>query len=429
MEGQLTIFDWQAMKEDIRRKLQETAENFVYIGYKLRQIEKTESYKNDGASSIYEFAQNEYGLTRTVTQRFMAINAKFSVGGNSTELLEEYRGFGSSKLQEMLNLPDGDCALLTEKATVKEIRELKNFNRQQGTVQEETEEQDTPAYTNLQKCIIDFFSAGEKRETLNEVMKMALENGQPEGTARQQAELINPSEFASHAKGLIYLFLYEYDRGVSYKNIANGTITKMTWAEFVEEITGIYGSSYGPDTWLNFYGPVEEPAAGEKEQEEPEKPENTKAEGCATSHKEAEPEEEENGKREEEKENGERPETDTPKAADVEPVQDGNQKGREPEAQYEHAAEGQKPHEGTITENPYYKLQEEATSTAEAVAHLLKLHKHILIENTEMRRIKGGIEKLSALVEQMERFGRETQCDGQMELESFLAAGMQEEEP
>lgn len=422
MEGQLTIFDWQAVKEDIRRKLQETAENFVYIGYKLRQIEKTESYKNDGASSIYEFALNEYGLTRTVTQRFMAINAKFSVGGDSTELLEEYRGFGSSKLQEMLNLPDGDCALLTEKATVREIRELKNFNRQQGVVQEESEGQETPAYTGLQKCIIDFFRGGEKRETLNEVMKTGLENGQGEAAVRQQAELINPSEFASHAKGLVYLFLYEYDRGVSYKNIAGGTITRMTWKEFVDEITGIYGSSYGPDTWLNFYGPVEDAADGE---EEPEKPENTETEGCATSHREETPEEDKDGEREDRKEGGEGQETGTPEAVDAEPVQDENPESGEPEKQHRNEPERPKPHEGTITENPYYKLQEEAAATAETVAHLLKLHRHILIENTEMRRIKGGIEKLSALVEQMEQFGRKTQCDGQMDLEDFWAEAAQ----
>ena len=100
----------------------------------------------------------------------MAINAKFSVEGNSTELLAEYKNFGSSKLQEMLNLSDEDCALITEKTTVKEIRELKSFNRQQDQSTEpepqaETVEQEERSYTNLQKCIIDFFSRKEKRET------------------------------------------------------------------------------------------------------------------------------------------------------------------------------------------------------------------------------------------------------------------------
>lgn len=35
---QITIDQWQQWKEDIRSKLQETAENFVYIGYRLKQI-------------------------------------------------------------------------------------------------------------------------------------------------------------------------------------------------------------------------------------------------------------------------------------------------------------------------------------------------------------------------------------------------------
>ena len=32
MEGQITLWQWQAMKDDIRKKLNETAENFVYMG-------------------------------------------------------------------------------------------------------------------------------------------------------------------------------------------------------------------------------------------------------------------------------------------------------------------------------------------------------------------------------------------------------------
>ena len=409
MEGQLTIFDWQAMKEDIRRKLQETAENFVYIGYKLRQIEETESYKNDGASSIYEFAQNEYGLTRTVTQRFMAINAKFSVEGNSTELLAEYKNFGSSKLQEMLNLSDEDCALITEKTTVKEIRELKSFNRQQDQSEEteaqaEKEEQEERSYTNLQKCIIDFFSSKEKRETLNAVMKMALENEPAEEITRQQAELINPSEFASHTKGVVYLFMYEYDRGVAYKTIINNIITKMSWKEFVEEMVKIYGSSYGPDTWCNFYGPVVDTVDIKKEEKKPEKPKNTELEACATSHKKEEPEVEETDEEEETEEDAEEEEmgNETEQAETDTEHADNEQTGSCEPAPAEHD-----PSEGSIVENPYYKLQQEAVLAAETVAHLLKLHTHILIEDAEMKRIKDEIAKLSALTEQLEQLGKE----------------------
>lgn len=144
-----------------QKKLNETAENFVYIGCRLKEIEAQESYRQDGAADIYEFAQKEYGLHRSTTQRFMAITSKFSIGGNSTELLPEYKNFGVSKLQEMLTLSDEDCQLLTDKSTVSDIRDFKNFNRQQAS-EEPAREETERVYTAFQKCIIEFSGSRTK---------------------------------------------------------------------------------------------------------------------------------------------------------------------------------------------------------------------------------------------------------------------------
>ena len=190
---QITIDEWMQWREDIRRKLSETAENFVHIGYRLKQIR--DSGMLDGASDIFEFAQKEYGLGKSTVSRFIAINEKYSEGGNSLELREEYKNFSSSKLSEMLTLPDNECQLITEKTTIKEIREFKNFiknepetaeNPGQTAEEPETEEEKTAAgleqtkedteeaaeqpeivenpgareeikYSDFQKCIIDFF--------------------------------------------------------------------------------------------------------------------------------------------------------------------------------------------------------------------------------------------------------------------------------
>ena len=54
VEGQITLDEWMQWKEDIRRKLKETAGNFVYIGCRLRQIR--DSGMLDGAADIFEFA-------------------------------------------------------------------------------------------------------------------------------------------------------------------------------------------------------------------------------------------------------------------------------------------------------------------------------------------------------------------------------------
>lgn len=44
MQGQITLTEWMQWREDIRRKLQETASNFVYIGYRLKQIRDSGMY-------------------------------------------------------------------------------------------------------------------------------------------------------------------------------------------------------------------------------------------------------------------------------------------------------------------------------------------------------------------------------------------------
>lgn len=248
MENQITLNEWMEWKEDIRRKLQETAGNFVYIGYRLKQIR--DSGMLDGCSDIFEFAQKEYGLGKSTVSRFIAINEKFSEGGNSLELRSEYRAIGSSKLAEMLTLPDAECQLITEKTTVKEIRELKNFDRQQASEEEIIE----TAYNPLQKCIIDFFQDEKRKEALNKTMEL-LADDPCELNQRKAAELINPGEYATHKKGIVFLFLYDFNTGVKYKKMGEIEPVSMTWTEFLAEIIKIYQSYTGAEEgiWNSFY--------------------------------------------------------------------------------------------------------------------------------------------------------------------------------
>lgn len=252
----ITLNEWMQWKEDIRKKLQETAQNFVQIGYRLKQIRDSGMY--DGAADIFEFAKNEYGLGKSTVSRFIAINEKYSEGGNSLELKEEYRGFSSSKLSEMLTLPDSECELITEQTTIREIRDLKEFNRQEEQEQipgqmsiekaahEVTDGQQE--YTPLQKCIIDFFK--DKKECLNQLMRRWTGEGIDE---RYAVELINPSGQTSHRKGIIYLFLYDLAGGVKYKQMGEEEIKALTWIEFLNEISKIYSST--DDTpGTDFYG-------------------------------------------------------------------------------------------------------------------------------------------------------------------------------
>lgn len=270
---QITLDQWTQWKEDIRRKLSETASNFVYIGYRLKQIRDSGMY--DGAADVFEFAQKEYGLGKSTVSRFIAINEKYSEGGNSLELKEEFRSFSSSKLAEMLTLPDSEIQMITEKTTVREIRELKAFNSQipeeaaeEGEVIEVAGSLKTPEWSSLEKCLIDFFKG--RKEMLNDVMQH-LELEQPE--YKQAAELMAPSGQASHKKEIVFLFMYDWDRGIKYKLMTEPEPVSMDWPELLNTVYHIFGTCDQADVWKDFYGELEEDEKPKEEEQKEEKKE------------------------------------------------------------------------------------------------------------------------------------------------------------
>ena len=79
--------DYREAKEIIRNKLQGMTQNFIGIGFYLRQIKETEGFRKDGYESIYEFAEDQYGIKRSTAIRWMQMNEKFSQGGYSPCIL------------------------------------------------------------------------------------------------------------------------------------------------------------------------------------------------------------------------------------------------------------------------------------------------------------------------------------------------------
>lgn len=274
VEGQITLDEWMQWKEDIRRKLKETAGNFVYIGCRLRQIR--DSGMLDGAADIFEFAQREYGLSKSTTSRFIAVNERFADPYNPLLIKEEFENIGSSKLSEMLTLPDSECELITEKTTVKEIRDLKAFNKEAeklenaeestvsavATSQQTTENEPGPErqavdYTPLQKCIIEYFR--EKQGLLNKALGQIREK-----QWKEAYETVNPGGYVSCNKGLCFLFMYDFNRGISYKLMTEPAPVNMNWEDFLMDVAEIYGEQ----SWEEFYG---KPEKKEPEMEETEK--------------------------------------------------------------------------------------------------------------------------------------------------------------
>lgn len=99
--------------------------SFIAAGYYLKYIRDRELFREDGYESIWEFAEDNYGIKKSTASRWMAMNDKFSQGGNSPNIADEFKGFEKSQLQEMLYLDDKQIEEVTPGMTVKEIREVR----------------------------------------------------------------------------------------------------------------------------------------------------------------------------------------------------------------------------------------------------------------------------------------------------------------
>ncbi len=111
---------------EIRKGMTDIAKKCVLIGFYLKAVRDRELYREAGYSSMWDYAADQFGLSMSSTSRYIAINDRFSVGGNTPYLLPKYSKFSKSQLQEMLNMSPEQIGQVTEDMTVKEIRKLKN---------------------------------------------------------------------------------------------------------------------------------------------------------------------------------------------------------------------------------------------------------------------------------------------------------------
>lgn len=242
---QYTLDEWMEIKEDLHRRLEELSSNFVGIGYRLRQIRDSQMY--DGYDDIFTFANAEYGLSKSTVSRFIAINERFSEGGNSLELKEEYQKLSSSKLSEMLSLSDEECALITEKTTIADIRKYKEFKAEEKNFTEISQNsipqaavQPVPElriddFDDFEKCLWHYFGQPEKREALEILIKLPSD-----ATAKEICNIVNPSGCHTYRHGIVYCFFYAENDGVKYKTMINPAITQVSWPEFLSVVKGMY---------------------------------------------------------------------------------------------------------------------------------------------------------------------------------------------
>lgn len=109
----------------IKSNLVSAAQNVIAIGYYLKHIRDRQLYREAGYESIWDYASDRFGLSKSTTSRYISRNDKFSKGGNSPVLDSHYQDFGKAQLQEMLSLNSEQLEQVTPDMTVAQIREMR----------------------------------------------------------------------------------------------------------------------------------------------------------------------------------------------------------------------------------------------------------------------------------------------------------------
>ena len=118
--NELIINTYQQLKAELGDELNKA-------GYLLRLARDNKSILDgSGYTDVNEFATKEFDLDKTQVSRFIRINERFSLEGNSEQLLPEYAEYGSAKLAIMLTLPDEINEELSPEYSKSDIQTIKD---------------------------------------------------------------------------------------------------------------------------------------------------------------------------------------------------------------------------------------------------------------------------------------------------------------
>ena len=133
---------YSEFKHELDTELTKASEGFVRIGYLLKIARDTDILAESGYDNVNDFAAAEYNIDKSQVSRFININNRFSEGGYSDRLMDQYKDYGYAKLAMMLTLPDAVVEEITPAYSKSDIQSIKE--------EIEAEEKITPIETYLE---------------------------------------------------------------------------------------------------------------------------------------------------------------------------------------------------------------------------------------------------------------------------------------
>ena len=262
---QLSMDEYIQSKNDIKNNLGGIVKSFVRIGWQLTRIDRSGAYKNDGYSSIAEFAAAEYGMTRTGVSRFMNVYETYSADGDTPELKEQYREFKFSQLTELLQVQEADRQMFTPEVKREDIREFQRFEKEnEADPARLLDWKDAKSPEEKLKATIQEFCR-ENKDILNAVYSSIMK-------PKDLAEMISPSGSRSYRKGTVYLMFYEETKGIMVK-VFGETPVDITYRYFLDVVHSLFDEyDAGAHTWEKCFGVLPDEGTTAQKQEEPVEP-------------------------------------------------------------------------------------------------------------------------------------------------------------
>lgn len=149
----LAFAGYNEFEEAADRTAFKIKEGFMEMGNILKIARDTDILTGSGYANVEEFAQRRYDLDKGTVSRYIRIVERFSVGGNSHILKENYKKMGFAKLSLMLHMPDAIAEELMESLSKSEVLAIKEELDAESVISdielaiEKAEEQETQEQT------------------------------------------------------------------------------------------------------------------------------------------------------------------------------------------------------------------------------------------------------------------------------------------
>lgn len=257
MDELINYNGYEEFKQAVNRVLNRTVEDFVLTGYLLKQARDTDILQGSGYADEKEFAWSEYKLDASQVSRYIKINDKFSEGGYSPKLQDQYQGFGYAKLALMLTLPEEVVEELTPAYSKTEIQAVKEEIEEEEKITDievilEGQKEEQKDLGNLEKALHQIFhDEPELYKTMHETVRTTC------GIKYLQEVLAPDGDkiYSTRIPGIGRIMLYMHEsKDITLHMVRSGDKEFYSWDDALSYCTMITDGEDAEKTWEEVYG-------------------------------------------------------------------------------------------------------------------------------------------------------------------------------